>query len=224
MINFAALGAAFYYLVLYCQLPDQVLLLSPFLPGALATLVALQFPTLGINSTNYASYLTPSKIAGRVISYILFAPFMCAANQLDWTPYHDPIEARIVSEKLRQPLEMIAEEYGKRIAPLVKYGFLDKEQGKAMNRIYHNFKQATQLLQSYTKRQLGECSLVNEAKDQLESAKKQWEALTPTFTLPHPEIPDPDYNRSFFATVHTELRNDIKGTLDGTKTYPFVSY
>jgi hypothetical protein len=198
IINFAALGAAFYYICQYSPIPSQAFLISPFIVGVLAALANLKFPTLGIAPDNYTSFLSPVSLVGRGLAYLFFGPLMYSTRHSDWTPYHNPIWANKISEDLESlPFDKIAEGYGKHIHNLSKYGFLQPECAKTLQELFAKYESAKEASDFWKGVGLKEHAQSKKAKESIEELNRKWDEAkrAHNFTFPHPKLPELDFSK-----------------------------
>jgi hypothetical protein len=197
ILNFAALGAALYFIIQYSPIPAEAFIVSPFIVGALAALSNLKFPTLGITPINYTSYLSPVGLAGRGLAYLFFGPLMYFTQGSDWTPYHDPIWAKKISEDLESlPFDQIAEGYGKHIHNLSKYGFLQPECAQTLQELFGQYQSAKEANTFWKGVGLKEHTQSKKAQSDIEELNKKWDEAkqNKNFAFPHPELPELDFS------------------------------
>lgn len=233
LLNFGALGVALYYVISYCPVPTSAILVSPFIAGAIAALVNLKFPTLGVKDYNYANFGNPLSVIGKVVAYIFFGPLMIAVNKIDWTPYYDPIWANKISLELEsKSFEEINQGYHQHWKNLVRYGFVPEACSNEFIQLDQDFRQ--------TKGRIEHLQVLNgmeeNIKKQLELFENQWEELKSKImqqitndnkmidektdnehseTFPHPRIPEEDYTKWW-----TEFRIKVKRLLQGNPIDP----
>jgi len=190
LINFGALGVALFCCISYLPVPTQALLASPFIVGVLASLTYLKFPTLGIDSWNYTSFLNPGNMIGRGLTYLFFGPLMFAIQRIDWTAYHDPVCANKISKDLENnSFEKIAHEYGKHFSNLFKYGFIDKKHASELKNLYCDYKPIQYELNFWKKEHLEDCEEAKQALEQKEVFESRWLKLKETIQFPYPKKP-----------------------------------
>jgi hypothetical protein len=219
LLNFAAVGTGVYYLVAYIPIPAQALLVSPFIVGVLGALANIKFPTLGISSHNYTSYVNPLGLLGRVTGYLFFGPLMYVANRTDWTPYHDPIYANTLSTNLEEAsFADIADNYGRHFSNLTRYGFIDERYKQKLKRLYKSYKPQRDGLRFYTGEKERLIKVAEESKSateesasdtddttseyeeqidialrkvnrRLEKLERKWEKIKQNCRFPHPKFP-----------------------------------
>lgn len=206
-LNLAMLGGAVYFIITYCPISTQALLISPFIVGVLGALAYLKFPTCGINSMNYTQYSNPAVILGKVITYVFFGPYMYASKKCDWTAYHDPIVANKIAHDLdTNSFESLAEEYGKHFDNFAKYGMIPPEYKDALLNLYQEYKPAKNELQYYEKKNLlwhEEAVRLAELKENIEN---RWKDLRESIR-PHlyfPVIPKHNF-RSRFTPIRLKI-------------------
>jgi len=197
LINFAALGAALYFIIAYCPISTQALLISPFIVGVLGALVYLKFPTLGINSMNYSQYSNPAIMLGKGITYLFFGPYMYATKKCDWTPYHDPHVANKIANAINtNSFEDLAKEYGKHFDNFAKYGMIPPEHKEELLAIHAAYKPIRKALKYYEKKDLKWHERVVNLNSEKAGIERRWENLRREIR-PHlhfPPIPEYDFN------------------------------
>jgi hypothetical protein len=199
LLNFAALGVGFYYLVAYCTIPAQAMLISPFIVGVLAALANLKFPTFGISSGNYSNFLNPLALVGRVAAYVFFGPMMYILNKVDLTPYHDPIKANKVSQDLEElSFEKIADQYGPFFQNLIKYGFIHEKYEQKLQSLYETYVPIKEEILFWKNEGLENCVESKTATRKKLKVEKDWKALKESFeyAFPHPNKPKYDFSKT----------------------------
>lgn len=197
LLNFAALGVALYYIIAYCPVPNQALLISPFIVGVLAALANLKYPTFGVSSMNYSAYLNPTSLVGRAIAYLFFGPFQYAINKIDWTPYHDPIVANKISRHLeKKKFEEIAADYGKNFDNLTNYGFIHPNFLPELKELYKAHRAEKYELEFWKKEESEDCQEAQAAVKRKEKLEERWEAMKARFIhpFPHPKVAKLDFS------------------------------
>jgi hypothetical protein len=196
-LNLAVLAGALYFIITYCPMPTEALLVSPFIVGILGALAYLKFPTCGINSLNYSQYSNPATIAGKTLTYIFFGPYMYAAKKCDWTVYHDPRVANKIAKDLEtKSFEYLAKEYGKHFANFAEYGMIHPEFKQELLNLYHNYKPIKKALKYYESKGLEWHSRVETLTVRKNGIESRWEVLREKIMLRlvFPEIPEPDFS------------------------------
>lgn len=198
LINLAVLGIALYLVVLYTPLPTNAVFASPFIVGALAALSYLKFPTCGITSMNYSSFLNPTYLVGKTIAYLFFGPLMYAIDRADWTPYHSPIQANKISGILQNDsFEVIAETFAPHYYNLVKYGFIPKKYGEDFLQLCQTYTINKRAL-NYWKEADSRSSEYRQAVQTVEDLNENWNKLKSQISVdsfPHPENPKIDFSK-----------------------------
>lgn len=195
-LNLAVLAGALYFIITYCPMPTEALLVSPFIVGILGALAYLKFPTCGINSMNYSQYSNPATIAGKTLTYIFFGPYMFAAKKCDWTAYHDPCVANKIAKDLEtKPFEYLAKEYGKHFANFSEYGMIPPQFKQDLVNLYSNYRPIKKALKYYKSKGLEWLPRVETLTNRKNKIEKDWEVLRERI-LPYlvfPEIPEQDF-------------------------------
>jgi len=198
LLNFVALGTVLYFIISYCPVPTQAILVSPFIVGVLAALAYLKFPTFGVSSVNYSNYLNPTSLIGRGLAYLFFGPLMYAISKLDWTPYHDPIRANKISKNLEElPFYKLAEEYGLHFDNLIKYGFIPEKNEEELIALYEEYLPIKKEIDFWKEEGLEECAESKEAQEKKERLEEKWLDLKNKFdfSFPHPPKPILDFSK-----------------------------
>ena len=193
LANFAMIGAVLYYIIMYCPIPTQALLVSPFIAGTLAALAYLKFPTLGVRSENYSSYLNPTYLVGKIVTYILFGPLTYAIETTDLTAYHDPIEANKISRDLEElSFDQIADQYV--FDNLIKYGFIQESKKGDVLDLRQKYAAQKKAL-AFWKQADKEGREVLDIQNQVKAIDDEWQDLKNTFEpFPHPKNPSYDFS------------------------------
>ncbi|NGX61585.1 MAG: hypothetical protein K940chlam9_01072 [Chlamydiae bacterium] len=221
ILNLAGIAALLYHLALFLPIPEEALLVSPFIVGVVAALVYLKFPTFGANTMNYAQYTNPATWIGKGFAYLFFGPFLVALDRVDRTAYHDPEKANKISMNLEtKPLfttvtkedevKGVGEKYGRHIENLTRFGFIPKDKQEEFLALYKEFKPLQEELKHYQhkyKSHLEEGELPRgdekwkETFREIEAQREELEEKWITFrdklkdSLPHPVTPRLDFSK-----------------------------
>ncbi len=216
LLNLAALGTSFYYIIAYTSIPTQVVLVSPFIIGVLGALTYLKFPTCGISSGNYRWYVDPLALIGRALAYLFFGPLMYVSNnRIDLTPYHDPFKADDISNDLRKlPFDQLAETYGKHFSNLYIYGFVNRKTNLELKSLYKRYKPLKRSITFYQEGTpsthmgcLREKALARE-KAKVNKLVQEWQQFKKTnhIHFPHPKVHALDFSK-FSTRVELKARS-----------------
>lgn len=199
MLNLAALGAALYFIISYCPVPTEALIVSPFIVGVLGALAYMKFPTCGISSMNYTGYVNPVQLLGKAMAYLFFGPLMYAVKHLDWTPYHDHVRANRISQDLTElPFAEVADQYGKHFDNLIKYGFIHEGHAEELKTLYEQYKPTKKAIAFWKQEGLEKSQQSAQAKAKLDTIEEKWRDLkrTSNYAFPTPDMPDYDFAQS----------------------------
>ena len=198
LANCAGLGVALYYIVSYCPIPTQAILVSPFIVGALGALKNMKIPTLGFTASNYKSDLNPTTIVGKVVAYIFFGPLMLAVNNIDWIPYHDSIRARAISDDLeKKEFAEISKEYGNHLSNLFAYKFIPKNNNTLEIYAMHEECKAEEMAVEFWTKERNPDN-VTKAQENIQKINEKWNRLRDwqiKNELPKPEVPKYDFSK-----------------------------
>ncbi|MCH9627200.1 MAG: hypothetical protein S4CHLAM2_08350 [Chlamydiales bacterium] len=210
LLNLAALGAVFYYLVTYCPLASTPYLVSPYVAAVIGTLASLKFPTLGISSSNYSKYTNPVALLGQGLAYLFFGPYKYAVKHCDWTPYHDPHVANALAHDIQSlSLKELAEKHGEHFSNLFKYGIIPDAFKDELHTLYQDNK-PVQKGREYYKRQKLDWHGQNKKFEQEEAKlEARWNDLRARIIpyLHFPELPAHD-----FGSPLTQARLDMESS------------
>lgn len=142
--NLAALGALLYYVVLYCPISTEVMVIAPIVGGVLGAMTYLKIPIKLIDDNNYESYSTPAFVTARFLTFLCFAPIVIAIRNMDWTNYADPYVAHRIAGEIKNSdktnFEEVLLKQGSRVHNLKRYGFISKDKAIELKTLYRDAK------------------------------------------------------------------------------------
>ncbi len=142
-LNLGVLAGIGLVIYMYCPtfIPNEALLVSPFVGGVLAALISLKLTTWGVTPTNYQSYSNPLSLMGRGLTMALFGPLLYLKYKIDWTDYSDPYVANGVSHDLgTKSLEEITLRYGSSISSLRRAGIVKPNEARRLKKLVKEYK------------------------------------------------------------------------------------
>lgn len=178
LLNFAALGFALYAIIAYCNILTQALLISPFIVGVLGALKHLDFPTLGITSSNYTQYTNPATILGKILTYIFFGPYFYAAKKCDWTAYHDSDVAQKLAHQISRrddkAFERLAKLHGEHFDNFARYGIIPETFRDHFINLFKWYRPLQKEYEHYEKRGLAWHERAEQIKIEKQHIEAQW--------------------------------------------------
>lgn len=178
LINMGAICSFFYYLTIYCHIPDKAFFIAPFVSGVLTAMAFLKLPTGGISNGNYRDLTNPALMLGQIATVALFGPTVIMRNYCDWNDYADQQTAlEIIKDLKEKPFIVAVETYGKNLSNLSKYGIVSKADREKMEEIYNKYKKDIETYQLLVRRdpkikESGEYAA--DLKTKLQEGQEQW--------------------------------------------------
>lgn len=199
LINLAALGTALYFIIMYCPMPSEAVVVSPFIIGVLGALTYIGFPTCSISERNYTTYTNPTALVGKGLAYLFFGPLMYAVKYIDWTPYHDPICATRISNDLKElPFDQVTRKYGDNFSNLVRYGFIHEDNRLALETLHEEYQPVKDAVDFWQQEEMEKSEVYAQAKATQATIEEKWMGFkqSTVHPFPSPELPQYDFTQS----------------------------
>lgn len=208
LLQACVLAGVLAVVLLYCPIPHEALLISPFIAGILTALALLHVPTFNISAFSYHYYTNPTSLLGNILTLIFFGPLIYLKAKTDWTNYGDPIIANGIHEDLtNESFEKIYLSYKSRFSNLKRYGYITQDQYlriRDINIVYKDLFAAKKIFDQ----PFDETKKLDETDtpfgrqyryltEEIARLEKRWEGIQEELKESLPQPPAPDLTKPF---------------------------